>query len=51
MKGSNTEAASVVSRKLLYDDPRVVILAPYRVRGELHRESRSKILDSGSSPE
>jgi len=37
---------SVVSLTLLYNDPRVIIPAPYQVRDKLQRESRSKALDS-----
>jgi hypothetical protein len=42
---------SVVHPTLLYINSETVIPAPYQVRGKLQRESRSQILDSGSSPE
>jgi hypothetical protein len=43
--------SSVVRPTLLYINSEAVIPAPYQVRGKLQRESRSEILDSGSSPE
>jgi hypothetical protein len=42
---------SVVGLTLLYIISEAVIPAPYQVRGKLRRESSSKTLDSGSSPE